>query len=157
MRARRQAAGATTRTSLMVLALVWAGLALVAAGYGWVWGAEARLIAAEGVQAEAVVAARRVSESRSGAQVDEDFHVTLRFADSAGQPQETEVEVTRDRYDALAEGTRVTLTYAASDPGVVELTPGDLAASVRRANVAALVLGAAAVVFAAGWALVRRR
>lgn len=156
MKGRPGADAATIRKSLLILTLVWAGMAAVSAGYAWVHGAEARLIAAEGRAAEAVVADSRISETRSGGRVDEDYFVTLRFTDAAGQSHEVEVEVTSDRHAVLPEGSTLTLRYAPSDPRVVEITPGDLAAATRRANIAALILGGVAVVFGAGWAMIRR-
>lgn len=95
--------------------------------------AEARLLAAEAVEAPAVVLDRRMVESRN---TDKDGHTTtsmsyylrLEFVTAAGDRVEIEPSVGQERYDASPAGTTLTLRYAPSDPRVVEFEAGERAA-----------------------------
>jgi hypothetical protein len=148
----------------MVLAAVAGILLLVAVGL--VLGARAtaadgRLLAREGVPIEAEVMDRQIDEdwerTANGNRVKRlAYHVTLRYHPEGRAPVLVRESVTKERYDALAKGARITVTHAPSDPRVFEFQAGDRMGEAWLMQVIGLAMGALALGAGVGaWALRR--
>lgn len=123
----------------LVVGIACAAMAAVFLAVAAVQGYAAQRLAREGVQATATVTDRQITERRrtNGTRF-ETYAVTLAFTTAEGTPTEARSQVDRARYETLTLGTPLALTYAASDPALIELEPG--ATARRAAAIGALAL-----------------
>lgn len=143
---RRMGAGLRRQAPLSLVLFLIAGiLALVAGGMFLAAGAldaDAALLAREGQEVQAEVLDRRITER---IEVDRDkdlnsplrerkvttYHLRLAYVTAAGERIETEVAVSRARYEAAETGGALRLFYAPSKPTVIEFERGEAAAEAR--------------------------
>jgi hypothetical protein len=145
------------RILALVLALVFGGLALSAAVYGWVFARDAQVIAADGVDTRATVTdlteTRRMIQGRP----ETEYHVRLTFTDRTGTVQTVRREITGTRHAALLEGDSVPITYSASRPTLITFSDSELPEAVARARMLGIILALLALPCFAAWIWLRRK
>ena len=108
-------------------------------------GREARLLANEGREVEAVVTDLRRVETRrvdndGRVRYDVELYASVRFDTPGRRGVEAETQVTEERFLALEKGMRVPVRYAAPDPQVIEFQAGDKAGEAAFLRWVAIIL-----------------
>lgn len=109
-------------------------------GLSWIQGADARLIARDGTSAEAQVTALTAPEGNRPATV------TFGFETAEGRSITATRDIARDRAAELGVGGALPVTYSRSNPEVIELAPGALAAFSNRLGMVGWLFGIGGII-----------
>lgn len=133
-----------------IAAAVMAGMGAYSAILWLDASSDARRLAQDPVLTEARVVAKDISTTRDkNGSLRETYLVEVEFTDKGGTQHRERAAISPEGFEGVEVGATLTVTYAATEPSLVEVEPGRLGEGSRLAGWTVVIFAALALVFAA--------